>query len=161
MAIIDPKQIPSNYYIQQIKELSPVSVVDGSVQSKVTDLCCNNRYACMQIYIKDSSEMEPPLENLVPTSYINGLLLRGRVADNGVEDYRKDVIFCNNYFRSFRHMENNFNLLYAKLGWYGNHYLIPTDRITAMYLARHVTTQTTVSSHHPQAIADLVASNSP
>ncbi len=25
--------------------------------------------------------------------------------------------------------ENNFNLLYAKLGWFGNHYLIPEDRL--------------------------------
>jgi hypothetical protein len=25
--------------------------------------------------------------------------------------------------------ENNFNLLYTKLGWFGNHYLIPEDRL--------------------------------
>lgn len=25
--------------------------------------------------------------------------------------------------------ENNFNLLYTKLGWFGNHYLIPDDRL--------------------------------
>jgi hypothetical protein len=25
--------------------------------------------------------------------------------------------------------ENNFNLLYSKLGWFGNHYLIPDERL--------------------------------
>lgn len=25
--------------------------------------------------------------------------------------------------------DNNFNLLYSKLGWYGNHYILPNERI--------------------------------
>lgn len=30
--------------------------------------------------------------------------------------------------------ENNFNLLYTKLGWYGNHYLIPDDRLLSIQI---------------------------
>lgn len=80
-ATIDPREIPSNYYVQQVKDLMPVMVVNGSAQQRVTEVCSNNRYVCLQIYIKDSSEVDY-LENSVPSSYINGLLLRGRVADN-------------------------------------------------------------------------------
>ena len=28
--------------------------------------------------------------------------------------------------------ENNFNLLYSKLGWYGCHYLVPDDRMVGL-----------------------------
>ena len=28
--------------------------------------------------------------------------------------------------------ENNFNLLYSKLGWYGCHYLVPDDRLVGV-----------------------------
>ena len=38
-------------------------------------------------------------------------------------------MFCNQYFRAYRVIDNNFNLLYAKLGWYGNHYFVPADRL--------------------------------
>lgn len=66
------------------------------------------------------------------------------------------MIFCNHYFRSFRLVENNFNLLYAKLGWYGNHYLIPTDRINHMHL---IHPQLGSPPKNTQVLADLANAN--
>lgn len=94
--------------------------------------------------------------------YINGLLLRGRVVEGLWEDYRKDVIFCNHYFRSFRLVESNFNLLYAKLGWYGNHYLVPSDRIRTIYMSHQIKHPQPQSPHNnPQTLTDLALANIP
>lgn len=89
-AVLDPKEIPSNYYIQLIKELSAVTVTNSggklSVENKITDID-SNRYICLQIYIKDSCDVDY-LENAVPNQFINLLLLKDRISfekekDNG------------------------------------------------------------------------------
>lgn len=59
------------------------------------------RYAALQIFIKDSCDVDV-LENVVPGGYVNGLLLAGRVGDDCPQDYKRDIIFANHYFRSFR-----------------------------------------------------------
>ena len=41
-------------------------------------------------------------------------------------------MFGKRFDRSFRMAENNFNLLYSKLGWYGCHYLVPDDRLVGV-----------------------------
>ena len=50
--------------------------------------------------------------------------------EDGVD--KDDVVFCKRFARSFRMAENNFNLLYSKLGWYGCHYLVPDDRMVGL-----------------------------
>ena len=42
---------------------------------------------------------------------------------------KEDILFCKKFNKTFRMRENNFNLLYSKLGWFGNHYLIPDERL--------------------------------
>jgi hypothetical protein len=57
----------------------------------------------------------------VPSIY-RELILEDKVS-------KDDILFSKRFDKSFRMAENNFNLLYSKLGWYGCHYLVPDDRL--------------------------------
>jgi hypothetical protein len=60
----------------------------------------------------------------VPSRYLETVL------EEGVD--KEDILFCKRFAKSFRMGENNFNLLYSKLGWYGCHYLVPDDRLLGL-----------------------------
>jgi hypothetical protein len=45
---------------------------------------------------------------------------------------KEDLLFCRKYSKTFRMRENNFNLLYSKLGWFGCHYLVPDERLLGL-----------------------------
>jgi hypothetical protein len=45
---------------------------------------------------------------------------------------REELLFCRKFSRTFRMRENNFNLLYSKLGWFGCHYLVPDERLIGL-----------------------------
>lgn len=50
---------------------------------------------------------------------------------------KEDLLFCRKYSKTFRMRENNFNLLYSKLGWLGCHYLIPDERLISLQILSH------------------------